>query len=30
MLQVQQELREAKTDLDRRRLLKKMQRVLGR
>lgn len=30
MLQVQQELRDARTDADRRRLLKKMQRVLGR
>ncbi|WP_370156605.1 MBL fold metallo-hydrolase [Ferrovibrio sp.] len=30
MLQVQQQLRAAKTDLERRRLLKKMQRVLGR
>lgn len=30
MLQVQQQLRDAKTDLERRRLLKKMQRVLGR
>jgi metallo-beta-lactamase family protein len=30
MLQVQQQLRAAKTDAERRRLLKKMQRVLGR
>lgn len=29
MLQVQQQLRTAKTDLERRRLLKKMQRILG-